>query len=81
MNLMPLLAMLGNERFSLVSIPESVTALHLFVDWDAGGDLAAKRALEAHVREGRSTHVRRPSQRGTDWNDELISWLARRRAS
>lgn len=77
----PCWATLGNERFSLVSIPESVTALHLFVDWDAGGDLAAKRALEAHAREGRTIHVRRPSLRGTDWNDELVSWLARRRAS
>lgn len=77
----PCWATLGNERFSLVSIPESVTALHLFVDWDAGGDLAAKRALQAHARESRAIHVRRPSQRGTDWNDELVSWLARRRAS
>jgi putative DNA primase/helicase len=77
----PCWATLGNERFSLVSIPESVTALHLFVDWDAGGDLAAKRALEAHAREGRTIHVRRPSQRESDWNDELVSWLARKQAS
>lgn len=77
----PCWATLGNERFSLVSIPESVTALHLFVDWDAGGDLAAKRALQAHARQGRTIHVRRPSKRGTDWNDELVSWLARKQAS
>ena len=77
----PCWATLGNERFPLVAIPDSVTALHLFVDWDAGGDLAAKRALEAHTREGRIIHVRRPSKRGTDWNDELGSWLARKRAS
>ena len=76
----PCWATLGNERFSLVSIPESVTALHLFVDWDAGGDLAAERALQAHVRQGRTTHLRRPSKRGTDWNDELVSWLARKQA-
>jgi putative DNA primase/helicase len=77
----PCWATLGNERFSLVSIPESVIALHLFVDWDAGGDLAAKRALQAHARQGRTIHVRRPSKRGTDWNDELVSWLARKQAS
>ncbi|MGX7927243.1 DUF7146 domain-containing protein [Tsuneonella sp. HG094] len=77
----PCWATLGNERFSLVSIPESVTLLHLFVDWDAGGDLAAKRALQAHAREGRTIHVRRPSRRGSDWNDELVSWLARKQAS
>lgn len=74
-------ATLGNERFSLVSIPESVTALHLFVDHDAGGDLAAKHALQAHARQGRTIHLRRPTKRGTDWNDELVSWLASRQAS
>lgn len=77
----PCWATLGNERFSLVSIPESVTDLHLFVDYDAGGDLAAERALQAHARQGRTIHVRRPSRRGTDWNDELVSWLARKQAS
>lgn len=77
----PCWATLGNERFALVSIPESVTELHLFVDWDAGGDLAANRALRAHARQGRTIHVRRPSKRGTDWSDELVSWLARKQAS
>jgi putative DNA primase/helicase len=77
----PCWATLGNERFSVVSIPESVTALHLFVDYDAGGDLAAERALQAHTREGRTIHFRRPSRRGTDWNDELVSWLASKQAS
>lgn len=76
----PCWATLGNERFSLVSIPESVTELHLFVDYDGGGDLAAERALQAQAREGRTIHVRRPSRRGTDWNDELVSWLGRKQA-
>jgi len=74
----PCWATLGNERFGLVSIPESVTELHLFVDHDAGGDLAAKRGLSAYAREGRTMHVRKPSERGTDWNDELRSWLRRK---
>ncbi len=74
-------ATLGNERFGLVSIPESVTDLHLFVDHDAGGDLAAARAMAVHARDGRTIHVRRPSKRGTDWNDELVSWLRRKEGS
>jgi len=45
--------MLCNERFGLVSIPESVTELHLFVDNDTGGDLAAQRGTEAYARAGR----------------------------
>ena len=77
----PCWATLGNERFALVSIPESVTELHLFVDYDAGGKLAAERALQSHALEGRTIHVRRPSKRETDWNDELVNWLARKRSS
>lgn len=76
----PVWASLGNERFGLVSVPESVTELHLFVDHDAGGELAASRGLEAYARDGRTIHVRRPSSRDTDWNDELTAWLRRKAA-
>lgn len=74
----PVWATLGNERFGLVSVPESVTELHLFVDHDAGGELAASRALAAYARDGRTIHVRKPSSRDTDWNDELTAWLRRK---
>jgi len=74
----PTWATLGNERFGLVAIPESVSELHLFVDHDAGGDLAAKRGRDAYLRAGRHIQVRRPKSRGTDWNDELQSWLRRK---
>src|SRR3546814_5857384 len=39
----PCWASFGNERFGLVSILESVRELHLFVDHDAGGELAEER--------------------------------------
>ena len=68
------------ERFGLVSVPESVTELHLFVDHDAGGELAASRGLAAYARDGRTIHVRKPSSRDTDWNDELTAWLRRKAA-
>ena len=74
----PTWATLGNERFGLVAIPESVSDLHLFVDHDAGGDLAAERGRDAYLREGRHIQVRRPNSHGTDWNDELQSWLRRK---
>ena len=74
----PTWATLGNGRFGLVAIPESVSDLHLFVDHDSGGDLAAERGLGAYLREGRQIQVRRPKLRGTDWNDELQSWLRRK---
>jgi len=76
----PVWATLGNERFGLVSVPESVTELHLFVDHDAGGELAALHGLAAYAQEGRTIQVRKPSSRDTDWNDELIAWLRRKAA-
>jgi putative DNA primase/helicase len=76
----PVWATLGNERFGLVSVPESVTELHLFVDHDAGGERAASRGLAAYAQEGRSIEVRKPSARDTDWNDELTAWLRRKAA-
>jgi hypothetical protein len=76
----PVWATLGNERFGLVSIPESVTELHLFVDHDAGGELAAVRGLGAYECKGRTIQVRKPSSCDTDWNDELTAWLRRKAA-
>lgn len=77
----PTWATLGNERFGLVAIPEGVTELHLFVDHDAGGTLAAERALVAYPSVDRAIHVRKPVRPGADWNDELQAWLRRRAAS
>lgn len=76
----PVWATLGNERFGLVSVPECVTELHLFVDHDAGGELAASRGLAAYARDGRAIQVRKPHPSDTDWNDELTAWLRRKAA-
>ncbi len=71
----PCWASLGNERFGLVSIPDSVRELHLFVDHDAGGELAEKRARGAYACESRTIVTRRPRGPGKDWNDALQAWL------
>lgn len=68
----PCWATLGNERFGLVTIPESVRQLYLFVDNDAGGHLAEERAREAYACEGRLIVTRRPELTGDDWNDVLM---------
>ena len=73
----PCWATLGNERFGLVTIPESVRELHLFVDTDAGGLLAEERAREAYLREGRRIVTRRPERTEEDWNDVLIHRVRR----
>lgn len=73
----PCWATLGNERFGLVAIPESVRELHLFIDHDAGGELAERRALKAYSAPGRVIQPRAPASTGFDWNDELKARLAR----
>lgn len=73
----PCWATLGNERFGLVTIPEGVRELHLFLDHDAGGDLAESRAREAYRRDERQFVAHRPGTVGFDWNDVL----QRRRAT
>ena len=70
----PCWASLGNERFGLVSIPESVSELHLFIDHDAGGELAEERARSVYARENRNIITRRPRTHGADWNDALQAW-------
>lgn len=66
-------ATLGNERFGLVTIPDSVRELTLFIDADAGGELAEQKGRAAHVREGRVILTQRPAIRGQDWNDVLTA--------
>ena len=73
----PCWATLGNERFGLVAIPESVRELHLFIDNDTGGELAERRALEAYSAAGRVIQPRASASAGFDWNDELKARLAR----
>jgi putative DNA primase/helicase len=74
----PCWATLGNERFGLVSIPESVRELFLFIDNDTGGAHAEERALKAYAAPDRVIHSRAPASPGFDWNDELKSRLARK---
>lgn len=74
----PCWATLGNERFGLVAIPESVRELHLFIDNDPAGELADQRARKAYSASGRVIRSRSPASTGFDWNDELKARLARK---
>lgn len=67
----PCWATLGNERFGLVTIPQSVRELFLFLDADEGGDLAQERACGAYAASGRRIVIRRPRKAGFDWADVL----------
>lgn len=73
----PCWATLGNERFGLVAIPEGVRELYLFIDNDAGGELADQRARRAYSAPGRVIQPRAPASAGFDWNDELKARLGR----
>lgn len=72
----PCWATLGTERFGLVTIPESVTELFLFIDHDAAGAEAERRAREAYACDGRTIVTHRPDQSGADWNDVLMAGIA-----
>lgn len=67
----PCWATLGNERFGIVAIPESVRELYLFIDNDRGGELADQRARNVYSLPGRLIRSRAPASMGLDWNDEL----------
>ncbi|WP_225008881.1 DUF7146 domain-containing protein [Novosphingobium percolationis] len=68
---MPCWAALGNARFGTVTIPESVTDLFLYVDADAGGEIAEARARRLYAGRPVRLHIRRPELAGSDWNDVL----------
>lgn len=68
----PCWATLGNERFGLATIPESVRELHLFIDNDAGGCVAEARAREAYAHPDRRIVTHCPERAGDDWNDVLM---------
>lgn len=69
----PVWAVLGNERFGSIDIPERVTSLILLPDPGPAGKRAEKLAGEAHGRPGRSIETRWPD-RG-DWNDVWLRHL------
>lgn len=71
----PCWATLGNERFGIVAIPDSITELHLFADADQGGELALKRGTESYARTGRAIIQHTPDRLDHDWNDELSALL------
>jgi DNA primase len=53
----------------VVSIPDQVRELHLFVDDDEPGRAAAERTAARHTAEGRRVVLRLPPEGFKDWND------------
>ncbi|MGC4251383.1 MAG: toprim domain-containing protein [Sphingobium sp.] len=67
----PVWAVLGNERFPHVAIPECVKRLILLPDNDDAGHYGTQRAHEADARPGRTIDVWLPEDGLNDWNDQL----------
>lgn len=67
----PCWATLGCERFGIVSIPDCVKELYLFIDNDRGGAVAEALARKTYAAPGRAIYSRPPIKAGSDWNDEL----------
>ena len=69
----PVWAVLGNERFGMVSIPAHVTELVILADNDAGGKRAAALAQAGHKRGGLALRVIWPPAGCNDWADALAA--------
>lgn len=68
----PVWAVLGNERFGRVAIPQSVSNLIVLPDRDAGGERAAALA-QAQARAGLTIETRWPPAGANDWNDVAMA--------
>ncbi|UAJ12737.1 DUF7146 domain-containing protein [Glacieibacterium megasporae] len=69
----PVWAVLGNERFGLVTIPPRVERLVILADNDAGGARAAQLALDGQHSDGRTIDVIWPPSAHNDWADVLMA--------
>jgi len=67
----PVWALLGNEPFGSVELPDQVTHLVILADNDPAGHRAARIAMDAHSKPGRIVEVRWPPSPLSDWNDVL----------
>ena len=68
----PVWAVLGNERFGKVSIPQTVRKLIVLPDRDAGGERAAALA-QTQARDGLAIETRWPPAGANDWNDVAMA--------
>ena len=69
----PVWAVLGNERFAQVAIPDRVTRLVLLPDNDRAGLRGASLAQDAHRTSLRAVETLLPWRGLNDWNDVLRS--------
>jgi len=69
---LPVWAVLGNERFGMVSIPAHVERLVILADNDAGGRRAAGLAQNGLQRDDMTIEMVWPPATENDWADVLI---------
>jgi len=69
----PVWAVLGNERFGLVTIPRCVERLIVLADNDAGGTRAATLANDGLQRDGLTIETLWPPAQHNDWADVLMA--------
>lgn len=65
----PCWSTLGAKRLGRITLPDSVREVHLFVDCDGAGKVAAERAADIYTRAGRKVLLRWPPEGCGDWND------------
>ena len=67
----PVWAVLGNERFGMIQLPDHVEQVMLLADNDAGGKRAVALAQHGLQRDGRDLQTVWPPVRHNDWADVL----------
>lgn len=69
----PVWAVLGNERFGMIDLPQHVEQLLLLADNDAGGKRAVALAEDGLQRDGLMMRTLWPHERHNDWADVLAA--------
>ena len=69
----PVWAVLGNERFGVVTIPRCVERLIVLADNDTGGARAAKLANDGLQRDRLTIETLWPPAQHNDWSDVLMA--------
>jgi putative DNA primase/helicase len=69
----PCWSSVGAARLPNIAVPSTVKTVHIFGDNDAPGHVAAQRAADRHVREGRKVFVRFPPDGVGDYSDVLMA--------
>jgi hypothetical protein len=69
----PCWAVLGSQRLSRITVPDTVKEMHLFADSDDAGKGAAERAVHQYTHQGKHVVLHQLPEGRKDWNDVVLA--------